>query len=131
MYFEVLGQPVTKKNSSQMVFNPKTKRWFPVPSKQYKEFKKATVKQLPELASPIEIPVNIQYTFYMNTKRLVDGLNLSEAMDDILVDGKILSDDNRDIVAGHDGTRVLYDKNNPRVEVLITEVENYEQWRKT
>ena len=131
MYFKVLGQPVTKKNSSQMVFNPKTKRWFPVPSKQYKEFKKATVKQLPELTSPIEVPVNIQYTFYMNTKRLVDGLNLSEAMDDILVDGKILSDDNRDIVAGHDGTRVLYDKGNPRVEVLITEVENYEQWRKT
>lgn len=38
---------------------------------------------------------------------------------DILVDAGILADDNARIVTGHDGSRVLYDKGNPRVEIVI------------
>ena len=41
---------------------------------------------------------------------------------DILVDAGILEDDNSNIVAGHDGSRVLYDKENPRTEILITRI---------
>ena len=56
----------------------------------------------------------------MQTHRKVDQTNLMEAMDDILVANHVLADDNSDIVAGHDGTRVYHDKNNPRVEIYIT-----------
>jgi hypothetical protein len=35
----------------------------------------------------------------------------------------IIEDDNSQIVAGHDGSRVRYDKNNPRTEIEITEME--------
>ena len=55
----------------------------------------------------------------MPTKRRVDLLNLLEATMDILVHAGILADDNSSIVVGHDGSRVLYDKGNPRAEIYI------------
>lgn len=127
----VLGNPITKKNSSQMVMNKRTGRWFPVPSKQYKAFEKQALEQLGHpVAQPIDVPVNIKYTFYMQKRNPVDGLNLSAAMDDILVKAKILADDNRDVVAGHDGTRVYHDKGNPRTEIEISLVDGYEKWKR-
>ena len=48
-------------------------------------------------------------------------VNLLQAVDDILVDAGILADDNYCIVAGHDGSRVYYDKQNPRTEIGIEE----------
>ena len=65
--------------------------------------------------------MNVRYLFYMKTHRRVDLVNLMEAMDDILVGKGILKDDNASVIAGHDGSRVLYDKENPRVEIEITE----------
>ena len=56
----------------------------------------------------------------MPTRRRVDLLNLLEASLDILVDAGILEDDNSSIVVSHDGSRVLYDKENPRAEITIT-----------
>lgn len=107
----------------------KSGRWFPVQSKGYKAFEREALKQLTQTDHPISDPVNIQYIFYRDTRRNVDALNLAEAIDDILVKAKILADDNRDIVAGHDGTRVYYDKDDPRTEVTITRMVNYEQWK--
>ena len=129
MNFIVTGNPATKKNSMQIVKNKMTGRWFMVQSAAYKKYKAAAMKQLDAIAEPISVPVNICYTFFMETRRHVDGLNLCGAMDDILVEAGIIRDDNRDIVAGHDGTRVLYDKENPRTEIQITELDNYEQWK--
>ena len=57
----------------------------------------------------------------MRTHRRVDLVNLLEATCDILVDANVIADDNSGIVAGHDGSRVKYDKDNPRVEITITE----------
>ena len=68
---------------------------------------------------PIDTPVHIQYLFYMATRRRVDALNLQAQADDLLVQAGILADDNSRIVKSHDGTRVLYDKENPRTEIYI------------
>jgi len=46
-------------------------------------------------------------------------VNLLEAIQDILVKYDILKDDNSKIVASTDGSRVLYDKQNPRTEIYI------------
>jgi Holliday junction resolvase RusA-like endonuclease len=62
----------------------------------------------------------------MCTNRRVDLCNLLEASCDILVDAGILADDNSKIVVAHDGSRVRYDKQNPRVEIEIERVENNE-----
>lgn len=77
----------------------------------------------PKPAQPISSPVRIKYLFYMKTRRRVDGLNLCAAADDLLVEAGILSDDNSSIVTDHDGTRVLYDKQNPRTEIYIYSLE--------
>ena len=55
--------------------------------------------------------------------------NLLEALDDMLVKAEVLEDDCRDIVASHDGSRVYWDKHNPRIEIEILEMRNYERWK--
>ena len=56
----------------------------------------------------------------------MDALNLAEAADDLGVEAGILADDNSNIVVHHDGTRVLYDKQNPRTEIYIYDCEEEE-----
>ena len=130
MRFIIYGNPVTKKNSQRIV----TRGRFPklLPSEQYMKYRDDCMLQLGELDSPtISKPVNVKALYYMKTRRKVDLSNLNSALHDILVDAGILEDDNRDIIAGHDGSRVFYDKDNPRVEVYITPMPKYEQWTGT
>lgn len=84
---------------------------------------RATTYLQPRPDKPIDKPVHIRYLFYMGTRRRVDKLNLQAAADDLLVSCGILKDDHSGIVCSHDGTRVLYDKENPRTEVYITDFE--------
>lgn len=77
----------------------------------------------PKPKEPISKPVHIQYKFYMKTRRKVDTLNLQAAADDLLVLAEIIQDDNSSIVKHHDGTRVYYDKENPRTEIYIYDYE--------
>lgn len=123
--------PVTKKNSQQILTNRATGRPFVAPSKAYKQFEEMAGPYLrPRPKKPIDEPVNVLYRFYMPTRRRVDLANLISAMDDVLVKNKILADDNRDIIAAHDGSRVYYDKENPRVEVVIEQMSvTYTKWR--
>ena len=131
--FTIYSNPVTKKNSSQIVQNRATGRYFIAPSAQYKKYCKECLRQIMTWTdrpkTPIDYPVNMKYLFYKESRRLCDDLNHSAALDDILVQAGVLKDDNRDIVTGHDGTRVFYDKENPRVEITITEVEGWERWK--
>ena len=69
--------------------------------------------------NPIDEPVNVQMRFFMPTKRRVDLVNLENACLDILVRAGVLQDDNHNIVYSMDGSRVFYDKENPRTEVEI------------
>ena len=101
-----------------------------IPSKQYREFEKECLLLIPsKYRKNIDYPVNIKAIFYRDSKRKVDLTNLLEALDDMLVKANIIADDNRDIVASHNGSLVLYDKQSPRIEVEITKVENYERWK--
>lgn len=72
--------------------------------------------------STIDRTVNVKATFYMPTHRIVDLVNLQEALLDVLVKHRVLDDDNSRIVVSMDGSRVEYDKENPRTEVEITGV---------
>lgn len=121
MRFTVPGNPRTKKNS-QIVVNH-----VPIPSKAYRDYARDTAvwwkHQAAVLRRPIDYPVNVCCVYYMQTRRRVDMVNLLEASLDIMVQYGILQDDNCSIVAGHDGSRVLYDKDNPRVEITITRIE--------
>ena len=60
----------------------------------------------------------------------MDLTNLLEACHDTLVAAKILADDNNTIIASVDGSRVMYDKENPRTEIFIEEIEEQEEPQK-
>lgn len=91
------------------------------PSPAYKAYRKASLMLIPNTARlGIDYPVNIKMLFFMETRRRVDLSNLLEAADDVLVDAGVIADDNSGIVAAHDGSRVLYDKEHPRTEITIT-----------
>lgn len=65
--------------------------------------------------------------FYLPDRRRRDLTNLLEAADDILVAYGILADDCYRIVAFHDGSRCLVDRDSPRTEIWITEVHEHKE----
>ena len=127
--FDLPIEPRTKKNSVRLIHVGE--RTLPIASKAYQEFENDCLKIIPgAFRKMIAEPVNIRAIFYMRTKRRIDLTNLLEAVDDMLTKAGVLADDSRDIVAGHDGSRVYYDKDNPRIEIEITPEANYAQWKK-
>lgn len=127
--------PRTKKNNQEIMFNSKLKNGFfkktayglkyvGVPfisqNNRYKQYEHDAGWFLKKLPEPISEPVNVKCVFYRDSERKVDLNNLLEAITDILVRYKVILDDNYRIVAGHDGSRVLVDKDNPRTEIEIT-----------
>lgn len=118
--------PVTKKNSQTIAINRKTGKPFVLPSKKYQEYEYAAGHFLKAGTDARQYPVNVKCLFYMPTRRRVDLTNLLEAIDDILTRYGVVPDDNSDFIAGHDGSRVLYDHDNPRTEITITELKEGE-----
>ena len=127
--YTLYGPPRTKKNSQQ-IRRTAAGRPFVATSKAFTEYERSCLAQIKTPYRPVSDAVNVKCVYYMPTKRRVDKTNLEEAILDILVKAGVLEDDNRDIVAGTDGSLVLYDRDNPRVEITITEMEGYEQWGK-
>lgn len=120
--FTIPLEPVSKKNSQQIMINRATGKPFIMPSKKYKEYESAAMWFIPK-NKRVDYPVNVKCLFYMPTHRKCDLTNMLEAIDDVMVKAGLLADDNFTVVESHDGSRVLYDKQNPRTEVEITESE--------
>ena len=118
--------PITKKNHSQIITKklPGGKqRPVLIPSKQYRQYEQQCKDLIVQQGLLIDYPVNVQAIYYMPTRRRGDLTNLHEALHDVLVKCEVLEDDNCKIIAATDGSRVRYDKENPRTEVIITELE--------
>lgn len=104
--------PMCGKYTKQFIRNGKTTTDFAFRAAQYLH---------PKPPKPISVPVHLVYRLYTATWHRKDDLNLYEALDDILVTEGILKDDDRKIIRSRDGSRVLYDKENPRAEIYIYE----------
>lgn len=115
--------PRTKKNSQQII----TVKGRPriIQSSAYRQYEKDCGYFLTHV-EPILSPCNVKCLYYMPTHRRVDLVNLQEATLDILVHYGILMDDNSNVVVSMDGSRVLYDKENARTEIEITEIKDAE-----
>ena len=120
--FTIPLPPVTKKNSQQILINQRTGKPFIMPSKKYKDYVKQAGLFIPKRDKPLEGRYNITCLFFMPTRRRVDLTNLLEAIDDVMVETGLLADDHSGIIAGHDGSRVGYDKDSPRTYVAIQEM---------
>ena len=118
------GNPAPKKNNMHIIRTRKG-RPFIVPSKRFETFQKQVAPFIPDEARvKISEPCNIECRYFRGDRRRVDLVNLLQATDDILTHYGVLADDNFKIVAAHDGSRVLYDKENPRTEIIITPLDN-------
>ena len=117
--------PVTKKNSQRIFVNRKTQRPFISPSEKFREYEKAASRYLTGYKVD-EFPVNVKLLFYIPNKRKCDLTNLIEAIDDVLVKTGVLPDDNYNIIAAHDGSRVYVDKDSPRTEIYIEKIQEKE-----
>lgn len=114
--------PRSKKNSQQIIINPRTKRPMIIQSKLYANFERECGKFLRKYKSNIDYSINLKIEFYVPDKRRRDIANYIEAMQDILVKYEVIKDDNHDIITSLDGTRMYIDKENPRVEIEITKI---------
>ena len=117
--FTIPLNPATKKNSQQIVYNPKTRRPFITQSKKYKQYEKDAKNHIKGRGLRIDGPVEVTAVFYRATKHNVDLTNLMEALHDILVKYEVLADDGWKIIRSVDGSRIEFDKENPRTEVTI------------
>lgn len=91
-----------------------------LPSKAFGKYQDMAGRYIHCKGLSINKPCEVVCKFYMQTHRRVDLANLLNAIDDVLVHYGVLYDDNSNIIVSHDGSRVLYDKDNPRTEVMIT-----------
>ena len=122
MKLTLYGDPRTKKNSARILQGSGGRR-FVAPSAAFEDYQTGCLWQIRAPPEPISARVNVRCVYYMATRRKVDLANLIEATTDILVKAKVLADDNSQIVAAHDGSRVDYNKKNPRAEIWIEELE--------
>ena len=108
--------PRTKKNKMQIITRPRPRL---IQSKKYREYEQDCLKLIKAPLKPIECKVIVKATYYRQTRHSVDITNLNGALHDILVKARVLADDNYKIVIGTDGSRIYFDKENPRTEVEI------------
>ncbi len=119
--------PRSKKNSQEIVFNKKTGHRMVIQNKRYTEFEKECKKYIPVLRElPINYPINLQCEFYVCDARKRDIANYLEAIQDILVKYGILEDDNYNIVSSLNGCSMQIDRNNPRIEIVISKIKEQE-----
>lgn len=115
--------PRSKKNSQQIIVNPRTKRPMIIQSKLYTNFERECGIFLLKHKSNIDYSINLKIEFYVPDKRRRDIANYIEAIQDILVKYEVLKDDNYNIIHSLDGTRMYIDKEKPRIEIEITKIE--------
>jgi Holliday junction resolvase RusA-like endonuclease len=119
--FTLVGAPRTKKTSNIMVTKGKPRI---LPSKAFSAWNRIAQVELARVRSaqvgfPIEGHVNVRAWFYQDVDR-ADPVGLYQALADALQEGRIVINDRQ--IRSWDGSRLLADKENPRIEVWITEI---------
>lgn len=127
LYYKIPGRAVSKKNHQQIAFN--NGRPFVTQSKPYKKYEKMAKDYLKPLDEPINEPVNVKVTYWIPKnkdgsvpKTKLDLVNLLSCTDDLLVKYQIVEDDNCRVIAGHDGSRVIYTIDEPYTEIEIEDL---------
>lgn len=112
----------SKKNSQRIIVNSRTGRPMIIQSELYKNFEQECGLFLSRYKTNIDYSINIKATFYVPDKRKRDLTNLENAIADILVKYKVIADDNYNIIAGWDGSRIIYEKDRMETILEIKEV---------
>lgn len=147
IHITINGCPIVKKGTSKTSlftkdkFNRKIPRDTPVHyyTQVYKDWAKNAIQTLMvfktkhrEIQFPIADKINLKCLFYMPDNRRVDLSALYEGVQDCLAGNEkwanidpnlfqIIFDDSVRYIGSHDGSRVLMDMINPRIEIFITD----------
>ena len=116
--FTIPLEPKTKKNSQRII--RARGHYMIIPSDAYREYEREAIKHCPRAG--IDYAVNVKAYYFRRKHHRVDLTNLESALMDVLVKAGTLKDDSCSIVVSTDGSRVFYDKDNPRTEVEIVAV---------
>lgn len=120
--YTIPGPPRTKKNNPRIAKLPNG-RPFILPSKEYKQYESdAGAYLFPKPAQPLDGKLRVKCVFYLNKNLRSDLVNYEEAICDILVHHQIIADDRWQIVYSMDGSHCEVDRENPRCEIEIEEV---------
>lgn len=138
MKLVIVGVPTTKKNHGQVVHSgPKcpackrgTGRPFVFPSAESKAWTKSAVEQLKVQAAAgaknpgcwrWDIPINCRALFYRE-RSVGDANNYYAALADALEEAGVVANDR--LIVSWDGSRLLKDAANPRIEILLSPVDD-------
>jgi Holliday junction resolvase RusA-like endonuclease len=118
-----LGQPISKKNSSQIITNRRTGSPMIIPSKAYRDYERRVkaslgIEDLPQFTGP----VNMRCLYHLKDNCRPDLLNLLAATSDILEALGVVVNDRQ--VEAVDGSRIAgVSPHNPRVEITLTRLD--------
>lgn len=122
MKLVVKGNVKAKKNNKQMMLNRKTGKMFPMTNQATQEYIKDAIQQLKDQFQGYKIseyPINVQLVFYYPTKHRKDLDNSASTILDCMSKAGIIEDDDvshvNELYCFFGG----YDKENPRVEILL------------
>lgn len=120
MKLTIYGQPITKKNSQQIIMAGK--RPCIIQSKAYRQYAKLAKEQIALLGAckPFYTPIQVTCLYYLATIRTPDLCNLMASTHDILEDAGIILND--ELIKSVDGSRIIGKDPNPRVDIEITEM---------
>lgn len=111
------GAPRTKKNHGRVVWARKQRRAVHVPSAAYEAWALAGVAQLARVETLPDRPYNCRALFFRDAER-GDAVGYYQGLADLLQAAGVVSDDR--YIAAWDGSRLLIDRQRPRVELTIT-----------
>lgn len=119
MKFTIFSQPITKKNSQQIIMAGN--RPCIIQSKAYRAYEKSAREQMAlKSYKPFSGPVHVTTLYYLATARTPDLCNLMAATHDILERCGVILNDGQ--IKSVDGSRIMgKDATNPRVEIEITD----------
>jgi crossover junction endodeoxyribonuclease RusA len=122
----IYGHPHMKKSSQKVIFHRTLKRNIVVYSAKYTAWANDAKKQLlnHKYKLNIDYPIIFKCLFYFPTRHKKDLSNAYEGIQDVMVTSGVLKDDESRIIIGHDGSRVFYDKEHPRIEWEILKYES-------
>lgn len=111
------GLTPSKKNSVGLMF--RKGKMFKFPNSRYQSWHKTALQSLKIAPVSIDSTISVHLTVYGDTKRKFDLSNKAESVMDLLVDAKILADDNYEVVPHLILSYGGIDKENPRCEIRI------------
>ena len=125
--FTILGPPATKKTSQRIVRNKRTGRMWVRPSERTDDWTASAVAQLRVAFAKwargwvgghgaVDVPVNVRALIY-RARNAGDAVNFYQAIADALEAAGVVENDR--LIVSWDGSRLLLDRKNPRVELTL------------